>query len=295
MASQQPPSDPRSRHPAPSFPSQAQEHPGREADLRPTADHGEASYVGSNRLRDRVAIVTGADSGIGRAVALAFAREGADVVIAYLDEHDDAAETARLVQAAGRTATLVPGDLASEVECQDLIARTVQTYGRIDILVSNAAYQMDHEGILDLPTEDWERTFRTNVHALFWLCRGAIPHMPKGSSIIATASIQGFEPSPRLLAYATTKGAIVTFSQALAQEAITHGIRVNVVAPGPVWTPLIPATMPQEKVAEFGKNYPMGRPAQPAELAGVYVFLASEAASYVTGAVYAVTGGKIAN
>ena len=228
-------------------------------------------------------------------MALAYAREGADVVIGYLSEEEDAQDTQRLVEQAGRRATLVRGDLTAEVECLDLIRTAVATHGRIDVLVNNAAYQMDRGGILELPNDEWRRTFATNVDALFWLCKAAIPNMPPGSSIINTASIQAFEPSPRLLAYATTKGAIVAFSEALAQELIGKGIRVNVVAPGPVWTPLIPATMPEEKVKNFGKNYPIGRAAQPAELAGVYVFLASDAASYISAATYAVTGGKIAN
>ena len=287
--------DPRHRYPQPPQSGERQDPPGSERQLDPPADHGETSYQGHGRLAGKVAVITGADSGIGRAVALAYAREGADVVIAFLSEREDAAETARLVTAAGRKATLVQGDLGEERACAELVATAVRAHGCIDILVSNAAHQMDHHGILDLPSEDWARTFRTNVDALFWLCKAAIPHMAPGASIIATASIQGYEPNPRLLAYATTKGAIITFCEALAQEAIERGIRVNVVAPGPVWTPLIPATMPAEKVREFGKNTPMKRAAQPAELAGVYVFLASQEASYVTGAVYAVTGGRLAS
>jgi NAD(P)-dependent dehydrogenase (short-subunit alcohol dehydrogenase family) len=284
--------DPRTSHPAPPQPAQQQPPPGREAELRPHADHGEGSYIGNHRLLERVALITGGDSGIGRAVALAFAREGAHVAISYLNEHDDARETARLVESAGQRALLLPGDLDSREACGWLVGETMAAFGRIDLLVNNAAHQRE-ASINELSSEDWRRTFTVNVDAMFWLCQAALPNMRPGSAIINTASVQAFDPSPELLAYATTKGAIVTFSQALAKEAIKQDVRVNVVAPGPVWTPLIPATLSPEKVAGFGKGTPIGRAAQPAELAGVYVFLASECASYVTGAVYVVAGGRI--
>jgi NAD(P)-dependent dehydrogenase (short-subunit alcohol dehydrogenase family) len=286
-------SDPRTRHPSPPQEEQRQQPPGVEAGLRPQADHGEGSYIGNHRLLERVALITGGDSGIGRAVALAFAREGANVAISYLEEHEDARETARLVESAGQRALLLPGDLGSREACGRLVGETVAAFGRIDLLVNNAAHQREVSGLAELSTEEWRRTFAINVDAMFWLCQAALPHLRPGSSIINTASVQAFDPSPELLAYATTKGAIVTFSQALAQEAIKQGVRVNVVAPGPVWTPLIPATLSPEKVAGFGKSTPIGRAAQPAELAGVYVFLASECASYVTGAVYVVAGGRV--
>lgn len=266
--------------------------PGREADLHPAADHGEASYQGSGRLTGRVALITGADSGIGRAVALAFAREGADVAISYLDEHADAQETIRLVEGAGRRAVAIPGDIAREAHCRRVVERTVRRLGRLDILVNNAAFQRTHETMLDITTEEFDRTFRTNVYAMFWLCQEALAHLPEGGSIINTASIQAYQPSPTLLAYASTKGTIVTFSKALSDELVKRGIRVNVVAPGPVWTPLIPSTMPLEDVKTFGQDTPMGRPGQPAELAPVYVFLASDDARYITGEVIGVTGGK---
>lgn len=284
--------DPRDIQTRPPYPAQQQQPPGHEAEMNPLADHGENSYVGHGRLRDRVALITGADSGIGRAVALACAREGADVVISYLDEDEDAAESAHLVESAGRRALLAPGDIGSESHCSALVRRCVDELGRIDILINNAAFQSTHERIEDFSAEEIERTFRTNVFAAFYLCRAALPLMQPGSVIINTASIQAYQPKPSLLAYAATKGAIVTFSKALAIEAIERGIRVNVVAPGPVWTPLIPSTMPAESVEEFGRSAPMGRPAQPAELAPVYVFLASEESSYITGEIFGVGGGR---
>jgi len=265
--------------------------PGTEALLVPPADHGEKSYVGHERLSGKAAIITGGDSGIGRAVAIAFAREGADVVVSYLNEHEDAQETARLVEEAGRKAILVPGDLVDPAHCRAIVARAVQEFGRIDVLVNNAAFQMSHESIEDVPDEEWERTFAVNISAMFYICKAAVKHMPKGSSIINTSSVNSDKPSPTLLAYAATKGAIANFSAGLAQSLAEKGIRVNSVAPGPIWTPLIPSTMPPEAVATFGQQVPMKRPGQPAEVAPTYVFLASDQASYISGARVAVTGG----
>lgn len=278
--------------PKPPFPPQQQAVPGRTDTMSPRPDHGEDSYRGSDRLRDKKAVITGGDSGIGRAVALAFAREGADVVVAYLDEHDDAAETRRLVEAAGRRCLLVPGDLAEADHCRSLIEAAVEAFGRIDVLVNNAAHQMTFAAIEDIPDAEWERTFATNISAMFYLSKAAVPHMKPGAAIINTASINADDPNPLLLAYATTKGAIHNFTGGLAQLLADRGIRVNAVAPGPVWTPLIPATMPAEKVAHFGENAPMKRPAQPRELAPLYVLLASDEASYVSGATIPVTGGR---
>ncbi|WP_109370411.1 MULTISPECIES: SDR family oxidoreductase [unclassified Massilia] len=265
--------------------------PGTEALLTPKADHGESSYVGHGRLADKKALITGADSGIGRAVALAFAREGADVLISYLNEHEDAKETERLVKEAGRNAVLVPGDLADPAHCRALVERAVQEFGRIDVLVNNAAYQMSHESIDEIADEEWRHTFAVNIDAMFYICKAAVKHMQPGASIINTTSINSDKPSPNLLAYATTKGAIANFTAGLAQLLADKGIRVNSVAPGPIWTPLIPSTMPREAVASFGQQTPMKRPGQPAELAPVYVMLASNEASYVSGARIAVTGG----
>jgi NAD(P)-dependent dehydrogenase (short-subunit alcohol dehydrogenase family) len=266
--------------------------PGREAEMSPRPDHGERSYRGSGRLAGKVALVTGGDSGIGRAVALAFAREGADVAISYLDEHVDARGAARSVEEAGRRALTISGDVGSEAHCRSLVDRTIRELGRIDVLVNNAAFQREHEGLDEFTAEEIERTFRTNVYAMFWLCQAALPHLPRGGAIINVASIQAYEPSPSLLAYASTKGAIVTFSKALSKKAIERGVRVNVVAPGPVWTPLIPSTMPDETLESFGRDTPIGRAAQPAELAPAFVFLASDDSRYITGEVIGVTGGK---
>jgi NAD(P)-dependent dehydrogenase (short-subunit alcohol dehydrogenase family) len=266
--------------------------PGRESAMSPRPDHGEDSYRGSGRLTGKVALVTGGDSGIGRAVALAFAREGADVAIAYLDEHDDARGAARSVEEAGRRALTISGDVGSEGHCRTLVDRTIRELGRIDVLVNNAAFQREHEDIADFTADEIDRTFRTNVYAMFWLCQAALPHLPRGGAIINVASIQAYEPSPTLLAYASTKGAIVTFSKALSKQAIERGVRVNVVAPGPVWTPLIPSTMPDESLESFGQDTPFGRAAQPAELAPAFVFLASDDSRYITGEVIGVTGGK---
>ncbi|HEY0646219.1 MAG TPA: glucose 1-dehydrogenase [Nocardioides sp.] len=257
-------------------------------------DHGEDTYRGHDRLLDQVAVITGGDSGIGRAVALAFAREGADVVIAYLDgEDEDARETGRLVEDAGRRVVLVPTDLVREEACQALVDRAVAELGRIDILVNNAAYQMAQPGgIADITTDQLDRVMRTNVYAMFWLCRMALPHMKAGATIINTSSVQSSSPSPELLDYAATKAAIVNFTRGLAQSVAEKGIRVNAVAPGPIWTPLIPATMPEEKVESFGEQTPLGRAGQPAEVATAFVFLASPESSYITGEVIAVTGGQ---
>ncbi|MDB5852201.1 MAG: short-chain dehydrogenase/reductase [Herminiimonas sp.] len=277
----------------PPFPAKPQQLPGSDAAMAPRADHGEQSYRGSGRLQGKRAIITGGDSGIGRAVALAFAREGADVLIAYLNEDEDARETARLVEAAGRKAVLVPGDIGQESHCRDIVGEAMNALGGIDVLVNNAAFQTVHQSIAELPSEEFDRTFRTNVYGMFYLSKAALPHMKPGSAIINTTSVQAYEPTASLLAYASTKGAIVTFTKALAQEAIARGVRVNAVAPGPVWTPLIPASMPSEQVSQFGSNTPLGRPAQPAELAPAYVFLASaETSSYVVGEVLGVTGGS---
>ncbi len=287
------PQDPTTQYVQPdALPAQQIEHPGLESDMDLEPDYGEASYRGSGRLEGKRALITGGDSGIGRAVALAYAREGADVVINYLpEEEDDAQVTARVVRDAGRTAVTAPGDLREEAFCQDLVERTVSELGGLDVLVSNAAYQMTIGGIEDLTTEQLMRTYYTNVFATFWLCKAAVGHMQPGSSIIITTSIQAYEPSPELLDYASTKGALVNLTKGLAQELGPRGIRVNTVAPGPIWTPLIPATMPAEKVGSFGAETPIGRAGQPAELAPAYVFLAAQESSYITGERIAVTGG----
>lgn len=278
--------------PRPPFPAPGQTAPGTTAKMDPVPDHGEDSYVGTGRLAGKVALITGGDSGIGRAVAIAFAREGADVAISYLDEHEDARDTGRLVTQAGRRCELLPGDIAQAAHCRGIVQRTVEAFGRIDVLVNNAAHQMSVESIEEITEEEWDRTLAINISAMFYLTRAAVPHMRPGASIINTASINADSPSPNLLAYATTKGAIQNFSGGLSQLLAEKGIRTNTVAPGPVWTPLIPSTMPAEKVRHFGEQVPMKRPAQPAELAPVYVMLASDEASYVSGATIAVTGGK---
>lgn len=284
--------DPRTAGPRPPFPQQQQPPPGDTQALEPTPDHGEESYRGSSRFTDCSVLITGGDSGIGRAVAIAFAREGADITIAYLSEHEDAEETARWVRAAGRRALLIAGDIGNPAHCEDLVQRTVDEFGGIDVLVNNAAFQRTHDKLEDFTREEVETTFRTNVESMFHLAKAAAPHMKPGSSILNTTSIQSDHPSPELLAYATTKGAISNFTAGLAQLLAPQGIRVNAVAPGPVWTPLIPSTMPAEKAAHFGEDSPFGRPAQPAELAGAFVFLASDAATYISGAILPVTGAK---
>jgi NAD(P)-dependent dehydrogenase (short-subunit alcohol dehydrogenase family) len=265
--------------------------PGTEEELTPKADHGETSYKGSGKLTGRKAIITGGDSGIGRAVAIAFAREGADVLISYLNEHEDAQETARYVEEAGRKAVLVAGDISNEEHCKQIINRAVQELGGLDILVNNAAYQMSHESIQELSTEELDRTFKTNIYAMFWLCQAAEKHMKPGSTVINTTSVNAYKPSPQLVAYAATKGAIQNFTASLGQLWAEKGIRVNCVAPGPIWTPLIPSTMPPEKFETFGKDVPLKRAGQPVELSAVYVLLASQDSSYMTASTVQVTGG----
>jgi NAD(P)-dependent dehydrogenase (short-subunit alcohol dehydrogenase family) len=285
--------DPRHAERKPPQPAQEQRPTGREADMDPKPDYGQDSYRGHARLQDRVALVTGADSGIGRAVALAFAREGADVIIGYLENHDDARETTRVVEEAGRKALPIACDIAEDANCKKLVQSAVERFGRIDVLVNNAAAQGKAvESFEQIDAERVERTFRTNIVSMFHLVRHALPHMKAGASIINVASIQAYQPSAPILDYAATKGAIVTFTKGLAQELIERGIRVNCVAPGPVWTPLVVQSFPAEKNAKFGKDSPMGRPAQPAELAPAFVFLASDEARYVNGEVLGVTGGK---
>ena len=278
--------------PRPPFPDQPQPIPGETDRMQPRPDHGEDSYRGSGRLAGKAAIITGGDSGIGRAVAIAYAREGADVLISYLNEEEDAAETRRLVEAEGRKCVLVPGDIAEPAHCRHIVDEAVKAFGRLDVLVNNAAHQMTFDAPEEISDEEWDRTFRVNIHAMFYLAKAALPHLEAGASIINTTSINADTPSPQLLAYATTKGAIQNFTGGLAQLLAERGIRVNCVAPGPIWTPLIPSTMPKEKVENFGKQVPMQRPGQPRELAPVYVMLASDEASYVSGATVAVTGGK---
>jgi len=269
-----------------------QEHPGLESRMQTPADHGEQSYRGAGRLAGRRALVTGGDSGIGRAVAIAFAREGADVAISHLpEEQGDGDETLRLVREAGRTGVSIPGDLREEEYCSDLVRRTVEELGGLDVLVNNAAYQMVQSGIADITTEQFDRVLKTNLYAMFWLCKAAIPHIAPGGSIINTSSVQAYQPSPGLLDYATTKAGIVNFTRALAQELAPRGIRVNTVAPGPIWTPLIPATMPAEQVEDFGADTPLGRAGQPVEVAHAFVFLASAEAGYITGERIGVHGG----
>ena len=273
-------------------PVQTQEPPGSTREMRPRPDHGEESYRGSGRLEGKKAVITGADSGIGRAVAIAFAREGADVLISYLSEDADAEETARLVREAGRRAVLVRGDISQARQCREIIERAVAEFGRIDVLVSNAAYQMSHDSLEEIADEEWEHTFATNVSAFFYLVKAALPHMSAGASIIGSSSVNSDMPSPKLAPYAATKAAIANFCASLAQLLGPQGIRVNSVAPGPIWTPLIPSTMPEEKVEKFGTDTPLGRAGQPAEVAPVYVLLASDEGSYVSGARVAVTGGR---
>ncbi|MBV9594984.1 MAG: SDR family oxidoreductase, partial [Actinobacteria bacterium] len=255
-------------------PAQQQPVPGRQAEMTPIPDCGEQSYRGFDRLAGKAAIITGGDSGIGRAVAIAFAREGADVLIAYLDEHDDASETANYVEQAGRKAVLVSGDIADPAHCRAIVDKAVEQFGRVDILVNNAAFQMTHESLDEIPDDEWDYTFRTNVGAFFHLAKAAVPHMRPGSAIIGSSSVNSDMPSPTLAPYAASKAAIANFCASLAQLLGEKGIRVNSVAPGPIWTPLIPATMPAEKVESFGQDVPLGRPGQPAELAPVYVLLA---------------------
>ena len=275
-----------------SQPAQQQEVPGSDHEMDPRPDYGAETYRGSGRLEGKVALITGGDSGIGKTVALAYAREGADVAIAYLNEHEDAEEARQFVEDAGRRVILLPGDVSDPAHCRDLIAQTVQQLGKLDVLVVNAAFQMSHDTLEEIEDSEWDYTWATNVSAYFHLVKAALPHLKEGASIIASSSVNSDMPSPQLLPYAATKAAIANMTASLAQLLAERGIRANSVAPGPVWTPLIPATMPPEKVESFGEQVPMGRPGQPAELAPVYVLLASDEASYVSGARVAVTGGK---
>jgi NAD(P)-dependent dehydrogenase (short-subunit alcohol dehydrogenase family) len=275
-----------------SQPAQQQEPPGVLGEMTPKPDHGEESYRGSGRLTGKAAVITGGDSGIGRAVAIAFAREGADVLISYLNEHEDAQDTARYVEEAGRKCVLVAGDLADRAHQKTIIPKAVEAFGKVDILVNNAAYQMSHDTLEEVSDEEWDYTVATNLSAMFTLTKDAIPHMPPGGSIINSSSVNSDMPSPNLAPYAMTKAGIANFTASLAQMYAEKGIRANSVAPGPIWTPLIPATMPEEKVESFGQQVPLGRAGQPAELAPVYVLLASDESSYVSGARIAVTGGK---
>jgi NAD(P)-dependent dehydrogenase (short-subunit alcohol dehydrogenase family) len=275
-----------------SQPAQQQTPPGTTAEMDPKPDHGEESYRGSGRLAGKAAVITGADSGIGRAVAIAYAREGADVLVSYLDEHEDAKETQKWVEEAGQKCVLVPGDLADPAHCRAVIARCVEEFGRVDVLVSNAAFQMTHETIEEIPDEEWDRTLAINLSAFFHLTKAAVPHMRPGASIIGTTSVNSDNPKPNLLPYDVTKAGIANMVGALAGLLAEKGIRANSVAPGPIWTPLIPATMPSEQVEQFGGEVPLARAGQPAEVAPVYVMLASDEASYVSGARIAVTGGK---
>ncbi len=287
--------DPKEQYPQPEFGEQDQrdQHPGFESEMGPEPDYGYETYKGSGRLEGKKAIITGGDSGIGRAVALTFAREGADVLISYLEEEEsDARETARVVEEAGKRAIKVPGDIVEEEHCKNIIEKAVEEFGKIDVLVNNAAHQMTVDGIADISTGLLDRTFKTNIYAMFWLCQAALPHMQKGGSFINTSSIQAYQPSPQLLPYSSTKGAIISFTKGLALEVAGYGLRANTVAPGPVWTPIIPASMPGEVVSQFGGTSPMGRPAQPAELAPAFVFLASQESSFVNGETLGVTGGQ---
>lgn len=287
--------DPRTVEPGPEAEAKQEKiaHPGLTGEMALRPDHGEESYRGLGRLTGRTALITGGDSGIGRAVAIAFAREGADVAISYLpEEENDAAETAKWIEKAGRKYLKLPGDIREEKHCEEMLSRTVKEFGKLDLLINVAAFQMSREKIDEISTEEFDRTFKTNVYALFWLCRGALKHIKPGGAIVNTASIQALDPSRNLLAYAATKGAIANFTKSLSQVAIKQGVRVNAVAPGPVWTPLIPATMPEEKVKQFGKTTVFERAAQPVEIATLFVFLASNEARFVTGEIYAATGGQ---
>lgn len=284
--------DPRTTHTQGPFAPQNQPYPGSEQEMSPQPDFGEATYKGSGKLEGKVALITGADSGIGRAVALAFAREGADVAISYLSEDDDARETARVVEASGRKALLLPGDIREKSHCEQIVQQTVDDLGALDIFVSNAAFQSTYDRVVDIPDNEWQRAIDTNLTAMFYLTKAAVPHLPRGGAIVITSSIQASNPSPSLTHYALTKGAQINYTRALSQDLIKDGIRVNCVAPGPIWTPLIVSTMDPESYKEFGADTPLGRAGQPAELAPAYVFLASNDSSYITGETIAVTGGN---
>lgn len=283
--------DPRDKYEKPPYPEQEQQVPGTTSAMNPAPDHGEKSYKGSGKLTGRKAIITGGDSGIGRAVAIAYAREGADVLISYLNEEEDARETAKYVEEAGQKAILVPGDICDEEHCKHIIDTAIAEFGQLDILVNNAAFQMARESLQEVSSEEWDKTFKTNIYPMFYLCKYAEPHLKPGSTIINTTSVNAYKPKPTLIAYAATKGAIQNLSANLAQLWGEKGIRVNCVAPGPIWTPLIPSTFPGEDVSKFGENVPLKRAGQPAELADTYVLLASEGSSYITGATIQVTGG----
>jgi NAD(P)-dependent dehydrogenase (short-subunit alcohol dehydrogenase family) len=283
--------NPLEQYPKPPYSDKKQEIPGFENEMEPKADHGETSYKGSGKLTGRKAIITGGDSGIGRAVAIAFAREGADVLISYLNEDIDAKDTAKYVEEAGRKAVLMPGDISEEEHCKNIINRAVEEFGQIDILVNNAAFQMSHKSLQEVSAEELDRTFKTNIYAMFYLCKAAEPHLKPGSTVVNTTSVNAYKPSPGLVAYASTKGAIQNFTASMGQLWAEKGIRVNCVAPGPIWTPLIPSTMPPEKIKTFGHDVPLKRAGQPAELAPVYVLLASQDSSYMTGSTVQVTGG----
>jgi len=285
--------DPVTQYPRPPFEKQPQTAPGLARDMKPRPDHGEDSYVGFGRLKGRKALITGGDSGIGRAVAIAFAREGADITLNFLpEEEEDAKEVLEMIRESGVQVHAVPGDLKSEAFCTTLVDTAIKKMGGLDIVVNVAGKQAYQETIMDISTEQFDETFKTNVYALFWICKAAVPHLPRGATIINTASIQAYDQSPILGDYAPTKSAIVGFTKVLGKQLVDKGIRVNAVAPGPIWTPLQPSGgQPQDKVKEFGKNVPLGRPGQPAELASIYVFLASQESSYVTAEVFGVTGG----
>lgn len=285
--------DPKEKFEKPPFPQGKQKYPGSEAAMHPEPDFGFESYKGCGKLEGKVALITGGDSGIGRAVALAFAREGANIVISYLsiEEKEDAEATIGFIEESGQKALSIVGDIQDEEHCKFLVKETLKEFGKLDVLVNNAAFQMNHKSFFEISSEEFDRTFRTNVYAMFYLCKEALPRMEIGGSIINTTSVQAYQPSPLILHYASTKGAVVTFTKALAQEAVKFGVRVNAVAPGPVWTPLIPASaMKDEDISNFGHNSLWGRPAQPVEIAPIFVLLASDEASYITGEIYPVTG-----
>jgi NAD(P)-dependent dehydrogenase (short-subunit alcohol dehydrogenase family) len=285
--------DPREQGPKPPFPEQEQRPPGTVRRLDPPADHGESSYIGTGKLLGRAAIITGADSGIGRAVAIAFAKEGADIVLSYLPEEEtDALDVSVIIHEIGQKVVRLPGDIGSPNYSRALVDAAIKEFGRLDIVVNNAGFQMTHDRIEEIPPEEFDHTFRTNVFGTFFLTQAALPKMDPGSSIINTTSIQAFEPGEQLIAYAATKAAIANMTKSVAKLAGKRGVRVNAVAPGPVWTPLIPSTMPMEKVKSFGENTLFKRPAQPIEIANVFVFLASAEASFVSGEIYGATGGR---
>ncbi len=284
--------DPKEKYVSEAFSEQQQDVPGTETDMQPKADHGENSYKGSGKLTGRKAIITGGDSGIGRAVAIAYAREGADVLISYLNEDEDAKQTAKFVEEAGQKAVLVGGDISDEAHCKKIIDTAISEFGQIDILVNNAAFQMSRQSLQEVSTEEWDRTFKTNIYPMFYLCKMAEQYLKPGATIINTTSVNAYKPRPTLVAYAATKGAIQNFTSSMAQLWAEKGIRVNCVAPGPIWTPLIPSTMTPDEVKAFGQDVPLKRAGQPAELAAAYVLLASEDSSYMTGSTIQVTGGS---